>query len=389
MRNRPKQAKIKREQVAIVEAELLKKLREQGPVPRVDLAKQLKLAPSTVGIYVHRLIEDGFITEGKQVIRDVGRPAVMLALNPAGGAFVGVDIEARNVYVTSVDFAQQTLKRVHAAIVPGEETTESVLSRVERMIEEVCVPQRKLLGLGLGVPGTVDPERGVVRYYGHIADWRDVPIRDRLAARFGVPVHVENNIRSLALAERWFGQGRGVDNYLCVGIRSGFGVGIVVDGRLCRGSSNLAGEVAHWPTDGSTQPDATAAGTMLESQVALAGILRRYAAAKGLQTATFAQFAAGVKDADVDALRLTDTAAAALGLFLVQASRLLDPEKIILAGQLPELGDAVMTPLQKTVDAWLPDDADRRPLITVSELGEFGGALGAAALAVHEWRPVH
>ncbi len=279
MTKRPVRAKIKRALVAAVEADLLKKLREHGPVSRIDLARQMRLAPSTVGIYVRRLIDDGFLTEGKQATRDLGRPAVMLDLNPAGGSFVGVDIEARNIYAVSVDFAQQTLKQVHFELRPADATVATVLRRIEEAVDEVRVADRRMLGLGLGVPGTVDAKRGVALHYEHIAGWNDVQIRDRLTARFGVPVHVENNIRSLAMAERWFGAGRGVGNFLCIGIRSGFGVGIVVDGRLCRGAANAAGEAGRWPTgDRPAAPTKNGAGAKtpldtLESHVAVSGLL--------------------------------------------------------------------------------------------------------------------
>jgi N-acetylglucosamine repressor len=243
------------------------------------------------------------------------------------------------------------------------------------------------------VPGTVDAKRGVALHYAHIAGWSDVQIRDRLTARFGVPVHVENNIRSLAMAERWFGAGRGVGNFLCIGIRSGFGVGIVIDGRLCRGAANAAGEAGRWPTgdrpaaptkngaDGKTPIDT------LESHVAVSGLLKRYAAAIGRDEPTFAEFAERVAKRDARALELVRDATERLGLFLTQVNLLLNPQRIILAGRLPELGDVVLAPLREALDAAAPGFLGHKPELTVSELGEFGGALGAAALTVHEWKP--
>jgi predicted NBD/HSP70 family sugar kinase len=392
MTKRAATAKIKRELVAAVEADLLKRLRDQGPVSRIDLARQMKLAPSTVGIYVRRLIEDGYLTEGKQLTRDLGRPAVMLALNPAGGSFIGVDIEARNIYAVAVDFAQQTAKQVHVTLQPADATVGTVLRRVEEIVEEVRGPNLRLMGLGIGVPGAVDPARGVALHYDHIAGWNDVQIRDRLNDRFGVPIHVENNIRSLAMAERLFGAGRGVENFLCVGIRSGFGVGVVVDGNLCRGETNTAGEAGRWPTG----PDAAhsfAAGDgkkcedTLESHVAVSGLLRRYAAAHGGKEPTFAEFAQHVADKDKTALKLIGDATNRLGLFLVQVDLLLNPQRIILAGRLPELGNVVLAPLREALKssrtAYHVGTAD----LLVSELGELGGALGAAAMAVNEWKP--
>jgi predicted NBD/HSP70 family sugar kinase len=393
MSRQPVRAKIKKALVAAVEADLLKRLRDHGPVSRIDLARQMKLAPSTIGIYVRRLIGDGYLTEGKQVTRDLGRPAVMLSLNPAGGSFVGIDIEARNIYAVSIDFAQQTLKRLHVELRPAEATVANVFRRVEELVEEVRVADRRFLGLGLGVPGTVDPKRGIALHYEHIAGWNDVQVRDRLTARFGVPVHVENNIRSLAMAERWFGAGRGVGNYLCIGIRSGFGVGIVVDGRLCRGATNAAGEAGRWPTGDALAAksnngvESLRADGTLESHVAVSGLLKRYAAATGRDVPTFGEFAERISRRDARALELLREATSQLGRFLVQVNLLLNPQRIILAGRLPELGDVVLAPLREALEAAGPGSPGHKPELTVSELGEFGGALGAAALTVHEWKP--
>jgi len=387
MKTRPAQAKIKRALVAAVEAELLRKLRDQGPVPRIDLARQMKLAPSTVGIYVRRLIADGYLSEGKQQVRDLGRPAVMLALNPAGGSFIGVDIEARNVYAVCVDFAQQTLKQVHRELRASEATVATVLRRVEEAVDQVRVSDRPLLGLGIGVPGSVDPERGMAVHYEHIAGWKDVQIGERMTAKFGVPVRVENNIRSLAMAERWFGLGRGVENFLCVGIRSGIGVGIVVDGNLVHGATNSAGEAGQWPTNSHPPVGSAPVRDTLESHVALSGLLQRFAAAAGKAEPTFADFAEGVRRGDAVAMKLLGDATDRLGLFLAQVQLLLNPERIILAGRLPELGAVVLQPLRRTVTAAVPGFVARKPELIVTELGEYGGAIGAAALAVHEWQP--
>src|SRR6202012_536216 len=80
----------------------------------------------------------------------------------------------------------------------------------------------------------------------YIHNWHDVQLTAQLAEKFGVPVYLENTIRSMALAEMWFGQGRGEDNFVCIGIRSGIGAGIVAGGQLQRGANHRAGEIGRW-----------------------------------------------------------------------------------------------------------------------------------------------
>src|SRR5947209_3197229 len=89
--------KIKHETIAVQQADLLRRVRAREGISRVELARGLNLAPSTVGIYVDHLVEEGFLFEGKATERESGRPPTILGLNPQGGRFIGVDFEARNI----------------------------------------------------------------------------------------------------------------------------------------------------------------------------------------------------------------------------------------------------------------------------------------------------
>src|SRR5690606_29009567 len=109
---------------------------------------------------------------------------------------------------------------------------------------------------GVGVPGIIDPVRGVGISYRYIDKWRNVEVRDRLAKRFSVPIFMEHSVRTMALAESWFGQGRGLKNFICVGIRSGIGVAMVLDGRLYRGEHFNAGMAGRWRCSINPEPAA-------------------------------------------------------------------------------------------------------------------------------------
>src|SRR5436190_11410112 len=186
--------KIKHHTIANQHADLLRRVRAQEGLSRVDLARSLNLAPSTVGIYVNDLVEQGFLFEGKAAERDFGRPPTILALNPQGGRFIGVDFEARNIMAVAVDFSQRPLKRFHDTIAVGE-PVENILRKIEHSIETLLADDgRNVLGIGVGVPGIIDPDSGVARSYKHIKGWENVPLVQRLNERFGVPVYLENNI---------------------------------------------------------------------------------------------------------------------------------------------------------------------------------------------------
>ena len=388
--------KIKHETIANMEGDLLRRVRAQEGLSRIELARSLNLAPSTVGIYVDHLIEEGFLSEGKRVGREFGRPPTALGLNAQGGRFIGVDFEARNIMATSVDFSQKPLKQFHDTISESD-SVEHILEKIEHAIREVkSDDSRRVLAIGVGVPGSIDPEHGIARQYKHIRGWSNIPLVQRLTERFSVPVYLENNVRSMALAELWFGQARGLKDFICLGMRSGIGAGIIVDGHVYHGSNNLAGEVGDWPcvpVPGRSE-SGTAQVQTLEEIASLRGI-QTFLAGHGKSNPLYAQLGAdfnlaqllkAARDGDDLILRYLDRMALTLGMLLGQLNRAFNPGKIILAGVFPVFGAAFLEKVRHGFREF--SRSDELPRLVVTDLGEFNGALGAAALAVHEWRPV-
>lgn len=383
-----REVKIKQSVIAELEAGLVARLRLRGSAPRVELARELNLAPSTVGIYVDRLIAEGLIREGPRIAGQTGRPATLLTLNPDGGRFVGVDIEARNVVIVVLDFSQKPLAEIRVRLNKGE-TADSVLGKllaeVGALVEGAESP---LLGIGVGVPGAVDVVHGVGVHYEHIRGWRDVAVARTLKERFGVPVFLENNIRSMALAEMWSGAARGVDSFLCMGVRSGIGAGIVTRGRLQHGRDYLAGEIGSWPCPTRSAESAAQGFEPLESLASLSALvarMNRRASADGEWTADRLLEAARAGDRVV--CECLQDAAHACGWVAGQLNLALNVDLIVLAGPLTTLGDQFLTPLEAAVRSSLPPLHAAMPRVECSRLGPSAGALGAAALAVQQWKP--
>lgn len=398
--------KIKQKAVANLEAELLRRVRADEGLSRVDLARQLGLAPSTVGAYVDRLIAEGFLFEWQKAQRDFGRPPTLLGLNPKGGKFVGVDFEAHNIMATLVDFSQHPLRQIHKTIRPSD-TVEQIIGKIEKAIDELMEGRsRDVLGIGVGVPGTIDPKNQIALSYNYINGWKNIPLGERLAKRFKVDVFLENNIRSMAMAEMWFGQARGLENFVCVGIRTGVAAGVVVGRRILHGKNNLAGEVGDWLSPvAPIEPD-TGGGRNawscrklqpLEEIASVPAILRsineslekdgdnRLIAKR--DALTFQEVAQEGIAGNKVVCEVIETVAQTLGWAVCQIDAVFNPQKVILAGSLVVLGDTLLKPLRKAVERFSSELQQEPPVVVNSTLGEFNGALGAAALALHEWKP--
>ena len=403
---RMRRLKIKQKAVANLEAELLRRVRADAGLSRVDLARQLSLAPSTVGAYVDRLIAEGFLFEWQKAERDFGRPPTLLGLNPKGGRFVGVDFEAHNIMASLVDFSQQPVRQIHKTIRPSD-SVEQIIGKIEKAIDELTDGRsRDVLGIGVGVPGTIDPKNQIALSYSYINGWKNIPLGERLAKRFKVDVFLENNIRSMALAEMWFGQARGLENFVCIGIRTGIGAGVVVGRRVLHGKNNLAGEVGDWLSPvAPIQPDPSRGRNAwaccklqpLEEIASVPAILRSVNELSQKNDGdgviakesawNFEEVTRAVRAGEKLVCEVVENVAQTLGWAVCQMDAVFNPQKVILAGSLVVLGDTLLRPLRKAVERFSSELQQEPPVVVNSTLGEFNGALGAAALALHEWKP--
>ncbi len=375
----------------------------------MELARDLGMAPSTAGIYVERLLAGGFLLETIDSSGVTGRPPLKLRPNPEGGEFIGIDFEARHIMALAVDFSDRPLRNEHKGI-ESEDSVEEVIAKIEEAIEAVRPPagSSRILAIGVGVPGVVNSSQGIAVHYKYIRNWDNVALAQRLSKRFNVPVFLENNARSMALAELWFGQGKGHNDFLCVGIRSGIGAGMILNGQLYSGAHHAAGELGKWRC-----PTLSGAASQWFAPTAIAGDvdgpeLEEVASVRALQQALQKAIAMGKKSVlsgrklplsvtdvvnacqqrDALTVQVVKESAGALGWAIGQLSLAVDPAKIILAGPLTALGEMFLQPLRARVDRVMNLSGMRPPEIMNSTMGEFSGALGAAALALHEWKPV-
>jgi N-acetylglucosamine repressor len=384
----PRVVHKKKAQIADVEGMLVKHIRAADGLSRIELAHQMGLSASTIGIYVERLIHEGYLVESGKNTSRRGRPRMKLSLNPKAGQFVGVDFCADEILAVAIDFAQQVVAEARTPLRAGE-STPTVLHALENTLAKVLPRRRKTaLAIGVGCPGPVDIETGCAIEYPYIRGFHNVPLAERLQKRFRIPVSIENTCNTMALAELWFGHGRALNNFVCIWDRSGIGAGIVVDRKIYRGVADGAGEIGFWQC-----PVTLRGGRQtlrpLQEVASVRAILDRMRA-PGKRKGTRPQF----RDIEQAFLKgntrvhaiLADVAHH-LGYTVAQLGMALAPEAIILAGPLTTLRDALLEPVRTIVkNAYAPTHR-AAPSLICSDLGPFSGALGAAALAVDTWKP--
>ncbi|MGW1211181.1 ROK family protein [Streptomyces sp. NPDC002499] len=232
---------------------------------------------------------------------------------------------------------------------------------------------------GLAVPGIVDEPAGIAAYSANLG-WRDVPLRDLLAARLGgVPVALGHDVRTGGLAEGRIGAGQGADRFLFVPLGTGIAGAIGIAGRVEAGAHGFAGEIGHIVVRPGGTPCPCGQIGCLERYASAAAVSEAWATVTGDGEADAADCAKAVESGDPNAVRVWQDAIDALADGLVTALTLLDPRTLIIGGGLAEAGETLFTPLRDAVRQRVT--FQKTPAIVPAALGDTAGCLGAGLLA--------
>ena len=349
---------------------------------RRELADLMKLSPSTAGQYVDQLLEAGLLEETGLEQGAIGRPKRLLNVAPDAGWFAGVEFNAERVQAVRIDFAGRVTGS-HVEYLGADVSAEHVLKTIASVIRGLSGRTgAPLLGVGVGCPGVVDPSTGVAVYYAYIPEWNQVPVAERLQKRFEVPVTVDNNLRAIALAERWFGGGKDASDYVILGPRRGFGVAVVHAGKVVRGATDAAGEIGRWPwpvADGTAKQEMQDALNASVVYRRLAGLTNRGRLPLDLRAA-LENFADSTGEA-------WDSVIGDYARVIGCLHLLLDAEVYFLHGPLTGLGNRFCEEVAARTVEICPALTDNPPQIVASVLGDNAGALGAASQAMEAWMP--
>ena len=356
---------------------------------RFALAQRLALNASMVGRYVEELMADGLVLEEYAGTTRRGRSPVPLRLNPDHGCFLGLDFEALRARAVLTDFAGGILDQKEVPLKPGlgREGVIDLLADLARSLAGKS-GDRRMLAVGLAAPGPVDVENGVVMRYPLLPDFAQVPLREGFERRFGAPAFLEHNTRALTFAEMLRGAGRGKRNVLCLTVRSGLAVGIVIDGRVYAGSGGLAGEAGYAviPTDEGprTLTELASETGILERARRLLRTLRgtpvRKALLKNGDALRFADLEHAAEAGDDAIRRLLEETGVVAGMMLANFANILSPETVVLVGDAVRAGAPVREALEREFRRRLVPEIRANLTLTDSRLAGFGAALGAAGL---------
>ncbi len=339
-----------------------------GPLSRREICKITRLTPASITNIVGELLDTGLALEmGSRHDpngRRLGRPQVIVDLNPGGAFAVGVHLGVRTARVGLGDLKGNILKQIGFSLHLGDDSQvvlQSVAGAVSTVIQEGGIDPRRLLGVGVGCAGLVDPKAGVLRKMYHHG-WQDVAVADRLGSALQLPVAVENNRNAMAMAESTFGQAQKVEEFIVVHVGTTVGSGIVIDHRVHHGRNDAAGQIGHLVLEPGGPLCTCGQRGCLDTLASEAAILHRsLQLAEGKPSSSLARLLRQAGDSpgvglvfdaarqgDRDARAVIAEAAQYLGSAIGHLVRIFSPEMVILEGPIFDLGDLVIEPIEQS-----------------------------------------
>jgi glucokinase-like ROK family protein len=395
----PKNQTADQESVRKVNTSLvLNALRLHAPISRAEVAAITKLNRSTISNIVNVLIEDGLVFELDTMESKIGRPGIALALNSEGGAVIGVEIGVGFISIILTDFVANILWREWTDFSPTKPQIE-IISDAERLIDQAISFAKgkylRLLGIGLGVPGLVNVQKGELLFAPNLG-WRNVPLRLMWNQRFHMPLYVENEANLGALGEYYFGVGRDVDNFIYLSSGVGLGGGIIIDGKLFKGGHGFAGEIGHIQRDPQGEMCGCGRRGCWETQVGPRAVLQRVrrsiqadpgdTLAKNvngdLNNLTFNQVVDCALKGDQLCRSAMEEVGKYLGTGIADLANIFNPQMVVIGGAFSYGREIILPVLEKTISIETLPAVKEELRVVFSEHGTDACVLGAIAVVL-------
>ena len=364
-------------------------IRTNQPISRADLARIMGTRRGAVSLLVSALIREGAVFEGATGEARRGRKPTFLYIDSRQRCVVAVDIRPTRTFIMVTDLVGRQLASVTSY--PTERDPRRFVSGLVKRVKTILVEHKDLgrcQGVGVVVPGIVESATGHVLLAPNLG-WRDISLREPIAAGLGLPVEIENSGKACALAQLWATRGNAApSNFVYITVSDGLGVGVVLGGELVRGQHNIAGEFGHVPINIDGPRCGCGATGCWEAYVSNLATLSRYfgrdqrdrAATADAAGMTIDDLVARARGGDAKARAALLATARYLGLGLGAVVNAIDPSHVYISGEITAAWDLI----EATVRAGLAERALTPPAgatpITVVPPEQYPRLRGAAAL---------
>ena len=356
---------------------------------RADLARHTQLSRATVSTLVEELVRAGLVEEGAgsgpadaTAEGGVGRPPVLLSLVSGAAFALGLDFGHQHIRVALCDLSGEPVVDDYSLAEVDHAPSES-LDLAQRLVHEALhsagVAPDRLLGVGMGLAAPINTASGNLEANGILPGWHGIRPAAEMEARLGIPVALDNDANLGALGEKAFGAARGVNDLVYIRLSAGIGAGLIIDGQPYQGCLGVAGEIGHVLSDPHGLICRCGNRGCLEtvaSPVAVAALLERSLG----RPVSVPQLLELVAAGDRGARRAVAEAGEAVGQALSMVVNVLNPELVVVGGDLAQAGDILLSPIAAAIERHSVAPAAASVRVTAGMLGPRAEVLGAAAL---------
>lgn len=395
---------------------VLRVIRQHGPLARVAIARRTGLSRTTVSSIVDGLLAEGVAREGEtlRAAPSGGRRPTLVHFNESAGVILGIDFGRTHYTLLATDLHAHVLARASGPCdtdLGPDVLLPRLIAEIRRLVGENHLDWDRVVGVGLGIPGPVDTNLNMLVTPPRMAGWDRVDIIGVLTQALGAPVLLNNDANLGALAEGRYGAALGASNFIYVKVGTGIGCGLVIDGKIYRGSNGAAGELGHFTVDRNGPLCACGNRGCLEAVAGAPQIVRQALSAgyrphgqNGHSETTTMTLMADMKSprledasrAEIDVAEVIESAlegdpacvfavtqaAEQIGIALAGLVNLFNPSVITMYGSVARAGDLLLNPIREAISERSLLAAAQAVRVRTSALGDSAVALGAATVVI-------
>lgn len=378
--------------IDILKREVLRTIVNRGELSITDISKEINLSVPTVTKFLGELIDNGFVTDYGYENQPSARRAMLYGLRPGAGYFIGVDIARQDLKLAIMDFNGTfvALESEPFVIDNTEESLNVICQKILTFISKNKLPKEAVISVGVSITGRVDSASGF-SYSFYYFDER--PLADIFGEKLGMNVYIENDSRAMAYGEYLRGEGRDEETLIFVNLSWGFGIGMIIGGKIFYGKSGFSGEYGHIPmTDNEILCQCGKRGCL---ETAVSGIAARRMIIERLEQGSVSSLAQAyktkgdielkdiieaVRAEDMLAIEVIEIIGEALGKAVSGIINIFNPETVILGGAMAEIKDYLMLPMRSGINKYSLRLVSRDTTIKASHLGANSAVMGACML---------
>jgi predicted NBD/HSP70 family sugar kinase len=373
---------------------ILKSMFANGTISRLDVSQRSGLSTGTVTNVINELLAESIVLESGYEASEGGRRRTILALNPEYGYFLGGEIGETHVAIELFDLTLHQLTAIRYSLSQKEnnpaQVVQYLVDGVASLLRECQVPQEKILGMGLGIPGIVshtDDELVSAPAWA----WEPVHLKALLSAQVHFPLYIDNGAKTMALAEMHLNVESSMETLASLQIGTGVGAGIIYEGRLYRGATNSAGEWGHTIMALDGPRCRCGRRGCLETYIGAPGIIRHLGELDphhpllqiGDEIGTIFALIRIARNGDPIATQVLHDTIHYLGAGVANLLNLFNPRRVIIGGWLGlQLGEFALPELLQVIERYSLQQPFEVAEVSLSRLGHDGVSMGAAMLVL-------